>query len=315
MTYALLIGGAGFIGSHLCDTLIHKSKPVICIDNLHLGSKKNIAHLLPHPNFKFIKCDVNDLNTFDSIIANHDIDIVYHLAANSDIQAGAQNIDIDFSLTLNTTLNILRIMKQHQIHQLVFASSSAVYGSLNEPLSETTGPLLPISFYGASKLASEGFISSYTEQFPLKAWIIRFPNVIGERLTHGVVFDFIKKLKMNPNKLEILGNGHQTKPYIYVKDLISGMLHFQDHANGAHQIVNLGVSSSTSVNDIADIIIKAMGLRNVEKVYTGGQKGWIGDVPKFQYDLTKIHSLGWTASLSSNEAITKTVAHELNQHD
>lgn len=201
-------------------------------------------------------------------------------------------------------------MKKYDVKKIFFASTSAIYGVANGNISENHGPLFPISHYGASKLASEAFISSYIEASDIQAWIARFPNVVGERATHGVIFDFINKLINNPQKLTVLGNGEQIKPYLYVKDLIEAILFIIENSNEKINYFNIGVSTRTKVKDIAHLVSEEMNL-NPKIEYTGGTKGWVGDVAEFQYNLEKIHSLGWSAKLSSNEAVRKAVKYIL----
>ena len=195
---------------------------------------------------------------------------------------------------------------------IFFASTSAVYGEKNGvDVAETNTTLEPISYYGASKLGSEAIINAYTYMNNYKTLIFRFPNVIGPRLTHGVIFDFIKKLRNNPNELEILGDGNQTKPYMYVYDLVDAIIKFKDRVGDGVTIYNIGVNSHTSVTKIADIICDKMGLKDVKYNYTGGTGGWKGDVPKFSYNLDKIHSAGWKAKYTSDKAVEATVEEEL----
>ena len=165
----------------------------------------------------------------------------------------------------------------------------------------------PISLYGAAKLCSESYISAYCHNFGIRAWICRFPNVVGDRSTHGVIFDFVRKLNRDPKRLEILGDGRQHKPYIYVKDLVSGILFCWQNSHETLNVYNLGVDSETTVTEIAEIVVDEMGLKDVELAYTGGDRGWKGDVPFFAYDLTKVHTLGWSASRTSNEAVRHSV--------
>jgi UDP-glucose 4-epimerase len=298
----LVTGGAGFIGSHLCDELIAQGHSIAVVDNLVLGREEHIAHLFLHTNFKFFKGDILDDFFFENVLASNPIDVVFHLAANSDIQKGGKDPMVDYKLTFMTTFNVLRYMKKYNVKRLIFASTSAIYGETSDLLTENYGPLLPVSNYGAGKLASEAYISAFSANYGIQTWITRFPNVVGERYTHGVIYDFIRKLKLNCNELEVLGNGEQIKPYMYVKDLISGILFIWKHAVEKINIYNLGVESRTKVKEIAQMVIEEMQL-NAKIVYTGGNRGWIGDVPEFRYDLSKIHQLGWQAKYSSNEAV------------
>ncbi|MCL2682468.1 MAG: NAD-dependent epimerase/dehydratase family protein [Bacteroidales bacterium] len=298
----LVTGGAGFIGSHLCDALISENHNLTVVDNLILGRKENIEHLQNHPNFRFVKEDLLDMATIDNLFADSAFDAVFHMAANSDIQKGGKDPVVDYELTFMTTFKVLQCMRKHNVKQFIFASTSAIYGETNDLLTENYGPLLPVSNYGASKLACEAFISAFCANYGIQAWIVRFPNVVGERFTHGVIYDFIHKLKKNPNELEVLGNGEQYKPYVYVKDLVNGILFVWQHTSEKLNVYNLGVDSRTKVKEIAQMVIDAMGL-NARITYTGGDRGWIGDVPEFRYDLAKIHHLGWKAERTSNEAV------------
>lgn len=298
----LITGGAGFIGSHLCDTLINGGNKVTVIDNLILGLKSNIEHLFSNKKFKFYNEDILNIEKVKEIFSDGDFDMIYHLAANSDIQKGGKNPDIDYKLTFKTTFIILQLMKEFNIKKLFFASTSAIYGETNDNLTENYGPLRPVSNYGAGKLASEAFISAFSSTYNIQTWITRFPNVVGERFTHGVIYDFVKKLKKDPRELEVLGNGEQCKPYLYVKDLIDGILFVINHTNDRFNVYNLGADSRTKVKEIAAMVIEEMGLDATIR-YTGGDRGWVGDVPEFKYDLTKINSLGWKAKYSSNESV------------
>lgn len=302
----LVTGGSGFIGSHLCERLVFDGNFVTAVDNLSRGLKKNIKHLFNNSFFKFIEIDICNKKDFFDIVSQEKYDVIFHLAANSDIQSSIKNPDIDFKNTFLTTYNTVLAMKEFNIKNIVFASSSAIYGEIEDDIKEDIGPLFPISHYGASKLASEAFISSFCENYNLKAWIIRFPNVIGERATHGVIYDFINKLKKNPVELEVLGDGNQTKPYIYIKDLINAILFIYKNSNEKINYYNVGVKSRISVKEIAEIVIREMGL-NAKIKYTGGKKGWIGDVAKFNYNTEKIIKLGFEPKFSSQEAVKKTV--------
>lgn len=300
MKKILITGGAGFIGSHLCDNLI-KNNHIVVVDNLSLGRESNISHLYRNNNFKFYREDILNYENMAKIFKNENFEGVFHLAANSDIAISHENPNIDLNNTFMTTYNILSLIKEHRIKKILFASTSAIYGKTNQKVPENYGPLLPVSHYGAGKLASEAFISSYVENYDIQAWIIRFPNVVGERATHGVIFDFINKLKSNPNELEVLGNGEQEKPYLYVKDLVEALLFVWKNSNEKINVFNIGTDSRTRVKDIAKMVIEEMGL-NASIRYTGGDRGWIGDVPAFDYDLTKIIELGWKAKYSSDKA-------------
>ena len=298
----LVTGGAGFIGSHLCDSLLERKNTVTVIDNLILGKIENIAHVLNRPDFKFIEEDILNYSALQQIFAAGNFDMVYHLAANSDIQKGGSNPEVDYNLTFNTTFNVLQCMREFGVKKLFFASTSAIYGETTEDLTEDFGPLLPVSNYGAGKLASEAFISAFSAGYDIQTWITRFPNVVGERFTHGVIFDFIARLRQNSSVLTVLGNGEQFKPYMYVKDLVSGILFVCENTNERLNIYNLGSESRTRVKEIAQMVIEEMELSSKIE-YTGGDRGWVGDVPEFKYNLSKIHGLGWHAMYNSNESV------------
>ena len=304
----LVAGGAGFIGSHLIDSLIESGHSVVCADKLIMG-KHNIEHLNGNPKFKFYEIELAKQDQVDLIFSENKIDAVYHLAANSDIQKGGKEPSIDFNDTLLTTRSILEGMRKASVKKLFFASTSAVYGEmLDVKLSETTGGLMPVSYYGGAKLASEALISSYVSMCDMSVVIFRFPNVIGPRLTHGAVFDFIRKLRNNPKQLEILGNGTQCKPYIYVLDLIDAIMKLTTKFEPGEIVYNISVTSpGTTVTRIAEIVVEEMGLANVEFKYTGGDRGWKGDVPRFSYDISKLLATGWTPKYTSDDAVRQTV--------
>ena len=302
----LVAGGAGFIGSHLCDALLSKNNTVIVADKLIMGSK-NIEHLSQNTNFKFYEMELANQDNVDKLFGDNKIDIVYHMAANSDIQKSANDTSIDFNDTLLTTRVLLESMRKNNVKNIFFASTSAVYGEMPDiVLNEETGGLKPVSYYGGAKLASEALISSYVSMCDMNAVIFRFPNVIGPRLTHGVVYDFVKKLRNNPKELEILGNGTQCKPYIYVTDLVNAIVKLTEQFEPGLDVFNISVmSEGTSVTHIAEIVVDVLGLSDVEFKYTGGDRGWKGDVPRFKYDISKVLATGWKPEYTSDEAVRK----------
>lgn len=307
----LVVGGAGFIGSHLCDALLKAGHTVCCMDNFSLGTRENIAHLKEQEGFTLWEGDASDGDVLAEVFEKSRPEAVYHLAANSDIQASAANPDVEYQNTYTTTYQVLACMRKFQVKKLFFASTSAVYGDKRDVLlDENTPNLAPVSYYGAAKLGSEALISAFTYMNDMKSLVFRFPNVIGPRLTHGVIFDFMRKLEKDPSRLEILGNGKQTKPYIYVTDLVEAIMKFasvlEEDKTGV-TLYNLGVEGDTSVTRIADILCEEMGLSSVTYEYTGGEGGWKGDVPRFCYCLDKIHAAGWKAVYNSDEAVRKTI--------
>lgn len=304
----LVAGGAGFIGSHLVDALLSEGHEVVCIDNFFIGTRENIAHLKEHDRFTFYEQNLCNLDAVDEVFKKEQVEYVYHMAANSDIQASAQNPGIEYENTYGTTFVLLECMRRHNVKKIFFASTSAVYGEkMGVSVGEDTPNLMPISYYGGCKLGAEALISSYAYMNDMSVLIFRFPNVIGPRLTHGVIYDFIKRLKDDPSQLRILGDGTQAKPYIYVMDLVEAIMKFKDLKGAEIEIYNVGVEGQTSVTNIADIICEKMGISGIPYNYTGGRGGWKGDVPKFQYDLTKVHNAGWFASCNSDQAVERTV--------
>lgn len=297
-------GGAGFIGSHLVERLIDRHE-VTVYDNLSSGKLQFIEHRQDKGNFRFIKGDLLDLDTLRKALSGHDI--VFHLAANPDVRAGSQKTNLDLEQGIVATYNLLEAMRLSGVKKLVFASSGVVYGEATKPVSEDSGPLLPISLYGAGKLAGEGLISAFCHLFNMQTWIFRIANVVGARSSHGVIFDFVNKLKQNPKELKILGDGTQRKPYLHVDDCIDGILFGLKNCHERVNVLNLGCSSSTSVTTIANILIDAMGLTDVKRTYTGGDRGWRGDVPQVRFDVSKMSRLGWKPKYDSDEAIRRAV--------
>jgi UDP-glucose 4-epimerase len=233
---------------------------------------------------------------------------VFHLAANPHVRLGEKQTDLDLNQGIVATYNILEAMRQSRIKKIVFSSSSVVYGETQEPsLPETYGPTLPISLYGAGKLGAEGLISAFCGTFDFQTWIYRFANVVGSRGTHGVIVDFIEKLKKNLIELEILGDGRQCKPYLYVSDCVEGIMFGFSTAHDHMNLFNLSCDTTTTVTRIAEMVVQEMGLKNVAFKYTGGLRGWKGDVPRFQLDAHKMNKLGWKATLTSDEAVRKAI--------
>ena len=296
-----IAGGAGFIGSHLVDSLVSMGE-VTVYDNLSSGKQEFIQHYLKRDGFRFVKADLLDRDSLAGAIK--DSDIVFHMAANPEVRTGRLDTELDLKQGTIATYNVLETMRLHGIKRIVFASSSTVYGeTAGQPIPEDYGPLQPISLYGASKLASEGLITAFCHLFGMQAWIFRFANVVGDRATHGVIFDFINKLKQNPEELEILGDGTQKKPYIYVRDCVDGILYGFQHSDGQANVFNLGNRDTTSVTTIGRMLIESLGLTNVRLKYTGGNRGWPGDVPQVRLDTTRMEKLGWKPKYTSDEAV------------
>ena len=298
-------GGAGFIGSHLVDKLIQKNYDVTVFDNLSSGKKEFIEHHIKNDRFRFVNADLLDENVVSDEIK--DQDVVFHIAANPDVRLGAKKPDIA-KKDIIATYNLLDSMRENDVKKIVFSSSSTIYGETPAiPLNENYGPLLPISVYGAAKLAAEGLISSFCHSFDMQGWIYRFANVVGERGTHGVIVDFINKLRKNPKELEILGDGRQRKPYLYVTECVDGIIFGFEKSNDEINFFNLGCKSTSDVTRIGELVTEEMNLENVNFSYTGGKRGWKGDIPHFQFDISKIEKLGWKPNLESDEVVRMAV--------
>jgi UDP-glucose 4-epimerase len=297
-------GGAGFIGSHVVDLLVSAGCQVTVYDNLSLSTDRYVADYARDGKIKLYREDLLDLDLLKKAIAGHDI--VWHLGANTDIPSGYTKRRIDLDNDVIATCNVLEAMVASGIKDILFASTGAVYGdSIQGIFREDSGPLMPLSLYGAGKVASEAFISSYCNLFGLRAWIFRFGNVIGERTNHGVIYDFVKKLQKTPETLEILGTGRGEKNYFLVEECIHGML-FTYHAvaDGPFPVLfNLGTMSTTKVMRIAEIIIEEMGLDGVKYEFTGTKVGWPGDQPVVLLDTSKIRALGWAVRHTSEQAV------------
>lgn len=318
----LITGGAGFIGSNLVNNLVQKGvindikiKRIVVIDNLSLGKKEFIQESIDIGLVDFYQYDLLDFSKTLKIFQKYDFDLVFHLSANSDISYGFKNTDWDLKQGILVTYNILECIRLTGVKQIIFSSSSAIYGEARiTPTSEDYGSLLPISFYGASKLACEGLISAFCHNYKIQALIFRFSNIVGRNSTHGILVDFIKKLKINPSKLEVLGDGKQTKPYLYIDDCIEGMLFGFAHLNDSINYYNLTCDGATEVNKIVEMVMDAMGKNSTEIKYAGGKQGWSGDVSYVYLDSKKLEKLGWVAKFSSDEAIKKAITDLLEQH-
>ena len=302
---ALVTGGAGFIGSHLIDALIASGYKVRVIDNLSSGKLEFIKTHMESGSLEFQKGDLTSLP--DVKIATKDIDCVFHLAANPDIRLGTRVTDTDLKQGTIATYNLLESMRINDVKKIVFASSSVVYGEdAPLPTPESYGPCLPISLYGASKLACEGLITSWAGTFDFQAWIFRFANIIGERGTHGVIFDFIHKLKNDNSRLEVLGNGLQEKSYMEVKECVNAILHVYNTQNNQINLFNLGSHDTCSVKRIAEIVTEETGYKGAKIEYTGGSRGWAGDIPRARLGIEKMLSTGYAVEYTSEDAVRHT---------
>lgn len=309
-----ITGAAGFIGSNLIPFLLDQGNEIIGIDNFFLGKKEHLSVYADKTPFKFYEHDLLDLDGLNKIFSENAIDLVWHLCANSDISYGAKYTDFDLKGGTIATYNVLESIRLNHIDKIIFSSSGAVYGEPHQyPTPEDYGPLFPVSLYGASKVACETLISSFSHTFDVQAWIYRFGNIIGKNPTHGALFDFVKKLNNNPDELVVFGDGSQTKPYIHVGECIDGMWYGFNNSKNALNYFNIAVDSFTSVKFMAEETIKAMGL-NAKINYTGGKVGWRGDVNKVRMDHRKLKNLGWEPKLSSDEAVLKSINEIVGQY-
>jgi UDP-glucose 4-epimerase len=303
MARFLVTGGAGFIGSHLVDALRASGHEVVVLDNFSSGKREFVSH--HERGVQVVEGDLTDLETVKAVMPG--VDVVYHLAANPDIRYGIAHTDWDLRQNLISTYNVLEAMRLAETRAICFASTSAVYGeAVTVPTPESYGPCLPMSLYGASKLAAEGLISSFVGTFGFQAWIYRFANIVGPRTTHGVVLDFVEKLRKDPNRLEILGDGRQSKSYLHVSELVDAMEFIRTHAAGAINLYNCGSGDRVSVREIAGMVAEEMGLEP-EFQFTGGLRGWPGDVPTMLLDTAAARELGWSATRTSREAVRQSV--------
>ncbi len=306
---ALVTGGAGFIGSHLVDRLMREGWSVVVIDNLAVGSLKNVRRWLDNTRFKFIQGDLKDAEVADDAVAG--VEVVFHFAANPEVRVGETDPSVHFRENLVCSFNVLEAMRRSETAKtLVFASTSTVYGEASVlPTPESYGPLIPISTYGASKLGCEGLACSYAGTFGLRALILRFANVVGPRSGHGVIVDFIEKLRADPKWLEILGDGTQKKSYLWIDDCIEVVLGLTRRfleSKERVEIFNVGSVDQVTVGGIGEVVVEELGLRDVEFVFTGGVeggRGWRGDVKTMYLSIEKLLETGWKPKHNSEQAV------------
>ena len=299
--FDVVTGGAGFIGSHLVDTLVAQGNEVLVIDSLCAGKKETITRHLDSCKVRLFQKDLLGDGWQESIAG---ADRLFHLAADPDVRQSAVNPDPTFNNNIVATYRVLEAMRKYSVPEFVFTSTSTVYGDAAViPTPESYTPLEPISVYGASKLACESIISAYCHSFNMKAWNFRFANIIGSRSGHGVITDFMRKLKENPAELEILGDGKQTKSYLEVHECVAAMLFAVGKARGTVNTFNVGSEDWIDVRSIAEIVCEEMGLKNTKFRFTGGERGWVGDVPKMQLSVDKIKGLRWKPQTGSAESV------------
>jgi UDP-glucose 4-epimerase len=301
----LVTGGAGFIGSNLVDRLLHDGHSVVVYDNFSTGQERFLEQASQSPHCWLERGDLLDLEHLT--MAMHGVDMVFHLAANADVRFGTQHPRKDLEQNTIATFHVLEAMRANSIGKIAFSSTGSIYGEPNVfPTPEYAPFPAQTSLYGASKLACEGLIQAYCEGFGFQGYIFRFVSILGERYTHGHVFDFYKRLRDNPHSLHILGNGKQRKSYLYVHDCIDAMLLAVERSNGRMQIFNLGNDDYCQVNDSVGWISKHLGLQP-ELSYSGGERGWVGDSPFIFLDCQRIRSLGWQPRLTIRDGVIRTL--------
>jgi UDP-glucose 4-epimerase len=311
MMFDIVTGGAGFIGSHLVDTLIARGDRVTVIDSLSAGSRKNIARHLDGGKVTLVVADLLSDGWQDTLKG---ADRIYHLAADPDVRQSALFPEGPVNNNIITTFRVLEAMRRYNVPEIAFTSTSTVYGEATVlPTPEEYTPLEPISVYGASKLACEALISAYCHSFTLKGWIFRFANIIGARSGHGVLIDFMNKLADNPREMEILGDGKQKKSYLEVQECVDAMLFAVAHATATVNTFNIGSEDWIDVKAIADIVAKKKGLSQVRYRFTGGDRGWVGDVPKMQLSIARMKALGWKPRHGSQESVRMAVQAMLDE--
>jgi UDP-glucose 4-epimerase len=305
--FALVTGGAGFIGSHLVDRLISDGWKVRILDNFSSGRMENIEHHIGNRDVELLRGDLKNPEEVEKAVRG--VDVIFHYAANPEVQVSTTNPEIHFNENVVATFNLLEAMRKNEVEELVFASSSSVYGEPEKiPVSEDA-PIRPVSVYGASKAACENLIHAYSSLYGLKAVMLRYANVVGFRLRHGVIYDFIVKLGKNPKQLEILGDGTQTRSFIYINDAVEAtLIAYNRTARHRFEVYNVGSEDYITVKNVADIVVETMGLGDVEYVYkpVGQGVGWRGDVKNIALSIDKIKNLGFKPLLNSAEAARKT---------
>lgn len=300
-----IVGGAGFIGSHFVEELLKNGHSVLVIDNFTSGTDDHIEKYLQHPKFTLHNLDARETDKVAQLF--HDVHTVIHLASNPDIAAAALEPRIDFLNGTVITESIVEASRKANVRSILYASGSGVYGDAGNNLLIETSEINPISTYGASKLAGESLLSSYSFMFGIRAIIFRFANVVGSMQTHGVGYDFLRKLETNKNQLEILGDGSQSKSYVHVSDIVSGVLTAHEKCEEKFEIFNISTDSYLSVTEIANMAVEISGL-DVELVnysYSGGDRGWKADIPVVRLSASKLLDLGWEPKFSSRDAMNE----------
>jgi UDP-glucose 4-epimerase len=301
----LVTGAAGFIGSHMVDRLLAAGHDVIGYDNMSTGQRRFLEGASANPRFTFHQADLLDRPSLSQ--AMQGCELVVHFAANADVRFGTQHPRKDLEQNTIATWNVLEAMREHGCKRIVFSSTGSIYGEPEIfPTPESCPFPVQTSLYGASKVAAEGLIHGYCEGFGMQSYIFRFVSILGERYSHGHVFDFYRQLAEHPDRLHVLGNGHQRKSYLYVQDCIDAIFKVLDHAKNKVNIFNLGTDEFCEVNDSVGWICEYLGVRP-KITYSGGERGWVGDSPLILLDCSRIRALGWRPRLTVREAVLATI--------
>ncbi|NLX50005.1 MAG: NAD-dependent epimerase/dehydratase family protein [Methanospirillum sp.] len=307
--FSVVTGGAGFIGSHLVDALAARGDRVLVIDNLSTGAEANLSRHLGYGQVELLVADLLE-HGWETRLAG--ADRVYHIAADPDVRSGASTPGSMFEQSVVATSRVLEAMRTEGVREIAFTSTSTVYGEAAEiPTPEDYAPMLPISVYGGCKLACEALISAYCHSYGMRSFVFRFANIVGERSNHGVSWDFIRKLREDPRSLEILGDGRQTKSYLEVGACVDAFLHVCDHASGTVNTVNIGSEDWIDVVTIADLVVGEMGFEEVRYRFTGGDRGWVGDVPRMRLAIDRLAAMGWRPPLGSRESMRIAIREQL----
>ncbi len=308
-------GGAGFIGSNMVEELLNRHASVVVYDNLSSGRYEFIKQFEKSTNFKFVKGDLLNLKGLETAMKRSEADTVIHLAANPDIRLGTKQTDLDLRQGTIATYNTLEAARKCNVKSILFSSSSVVYGRARlKPTPEDYGPLTPISLYGASKLAAEGLVTSFANLFGMDYYIYRFANVVGENGTHGVIIDFINKLRRNSKELEVLGNGKQEKSYVDVKDCVAAMLFVYERSKENENIYNISADDRITVKEIAEMVINRIA-KGARITYTGTKEGWPGDITDTFLSNQKLKSLGFRTRKNSRQAVENAIETYLRQSE
>jgi UDP-glucose 4-epimerase len=311
--FALVTGGAGFIGSHLVDGLVSDGWKVRILDNFSSGRMKNIEHHKNNRDVEILKGDLKNLEETEKAV--RDVDVVFHYAANPEVKVSTTNPEIHFNENVVATFNLLETMRKNDIKELVFASSSSVYGEPENIPVDEEAPIKPVSVYGASKAACENLIHAYSRLYGIRATVLRYANIVGPRLRHGVIWDLINKLNRNSRELEVLGDGNQVRSYLYIDDAIEAtMLVFKNRKNN-FEIYNIGNEDWITVNAIVEALTETLGIADIKIIYkpVAHGIGWLGDVKRITLDIKKLTNLGFKPRKNSIKAVEETIKQMVNE--